>query len=199
VRLWTELAPWERRARLASVHPELTEDALVAAGLAVPELAPQISGQESWEGKVMVVLRYFGDEGNPQPERGGGKRVPLLFDLMDPGAPGRNAHLLRPAPDWGRLPPPEKEHAKEDDLVGGLPYRKADYEAAGKLYRARKMTVEGIETRTSLSTRRAYRIYRQYEAAAVIYGDGGLRPGVGYRWDPAFRDDDAPGYRLIRG
>jgi hypothetical protein len=37
-RLWSQLPPWERRAELVKVHPDLTEDFLIADGLAVPEL-----------------------------------------------------------------------------------------------------------------------------------------------------------------
>jgi hypothetical protein len=86
-----------------------------------------------------------------------------------------------------------------DDLVGGRPYLKADYVAAGKLHAAGKMTVEGImRRRDGLSTRRAHRIYKQLKREAVVYDDGVPLPGAGYRWDPDKRDDDPPGYRLIR-
>jgi hypothetical protein len=56
-RLWSELPSWERRAELAKVHPDLTEDCLIACGLAVPELAPQIRAQKSKEDKAWIVLR----------------------------------------------------------------------------------------------------------------------------------------------
>jgi hypothetical protein len=86
----------------------------------------------------------------------------------------------------------------KDDLVGGRPYLKADYEAAGKLHASKKMTVEGIERRRELSTRRAWRIYRQFHAGAVVWDGVGLHPGRGYRWDPRELDNDPPRYRLIR-
>jgi hypothetical protein len=60
------------------------------------------------------------------------------------------------------------------------------------------MTVEGIKSRRELSTRRAHRIHKQFRTGAVVYDDAGLHPGPGYRWDPAYREDDPPGYRLIR-
>jgi hypothetical protein len=85
-----------------------------------------------------------------------------------------------------------------DDLVGGRPYRKADYVAAAKLHVAGKMTVTGVEQRAGLSTKRAYRIYRQLRHGAVVYDAVGLRPGPGYRWDPDELDSDPPGYKLIR-
>jgi hypothetical protein len=85
-----------------------------------------------------------------------------------------------------------------DDLVSGLPYLKADYEAAGKLHKAEKMTVDGIQKRRELSTKRAYRIYRQFVAGAVLYDDAGLHPGSGYRWDPRELDNEPPRYKLIR-
>ena len=94
--------------------------------------------------------------------------------------------------------------AEADDLVGGKPlvggepYFLADYEAAGKLHARRKMTVAGVEKR-GLSKSRAYRIYRQYVAGAVVYDKTtGVRPGPGYQWDQSVRDDDPPNYKLIR-
>jgi hypothetical protein len=100
----------------------------------------------------------------------------------------------RIAAEFGDEPSTEK-----DDLVGGRPYSRADYEAAGKLHKARKMTVRGIEKRTGLKRLRAYRIYRQLRDEAVLYDDAGLRPGPDYRWDPDERETDPPGYKLIRG
>jgi hypothetical protein len=188
VRLWSELPPWERRAELAKHHPDLTEAALIADGLNVPQLAPLIRAQESNEDKVMPCLRYFGDEGHPQPaERG-------RYGPMINGKGGRQS------PPWGRLPrlKDQSEPQQADDLVGGLPYLKADYEAAGKLHAARKMTVEGIRTRRGFSQKRAHRIYRQFDKGAVLYDEHGLRPAAGYRWDPAGREMDPPEYKLIR-
>jgi hypothetical protein len=93
----------------------------------------------------------------------------------------------------------EEPPSERDDLIGGTPYLRADYEAAGKLHAKGKMTVDGIEKRRQLSTRRAYRIYRQFVVGAVLYDDQvGLRPGPGYRWDPAGRENDPPTYKLIR-
>jgi hypothetical protein len=86
----------------------------------------------------------------------------------------------------------------EDDLVGGHPYLKADYETAGKLHHRRKMTVDGIEKRRSLSTRRAYRIYRQFREGVVVYDGITVRPGSGFCWDPVELDNDPPQYKLIR-
>jgi hypothetical protein len=79
---------------------------------------------------------------------------------------------------------------EKDDLVGGRPYLKADYEAAGKLHVAGKMTVEGVKKRRELSTKRAYRIYRQLRADAVL---GVLRPGHGYRWESSELEKDPQG------
>jgi hypothetical protein len=106
--LWSELQPWEWRDALTSVHPDLDEDFLIAAGMAVPELAPRIAKQKSKEDKVRVCLRYFGDEQHSQPTEGGAL-APSIFNVMDPGGPGWDERL-RPPPRWGRLPP-------LDDLV----------------------------------------------------------------------------------
>jgi len=88
--------------------------------------------------------------------------------------------------------------AEKDDLVGGGPYSKVEYEAAGKLHRAGKMTVSGIVIRADLRRKRAYRLYRQFDHGAVIFDEAGLRPGPGYQWEPAARETDPPGHRLIR-
>jgi hypothetical protein len=88
--------------------------------------------------------------------------------------------------------------AEMDDLLGGLPYKKADYEVAGKLHAAGRMTVKGIATRRNLSQKRAYRIYRQLDKRAVLYDEVGLRPSPGYRWDPVGLEKDPPDYTLIR-
>jgi hypothetical protein len=84
-----------------------------------------------------------------------------------------------------------------DELLGGHPYAKADYIAAGKLHKAGKMTVTGIERR-GLKRKRAYRIYRQFRGGAVLYDETGLRPGPGYGWDQAALDNDPPRFKLIR-
>jgi hypothetical protein len=91
--LWSELPPWKRRAELAKVHPNLTEDALIADGRNVPKLRPQIDAQKSKEDKLMVVLRHFGDEGHPQP--------------VDPASYGPAINGGEPvfrSPPWRRLP-----------------------------------------------------------------------------------------------
>jgi hypothetical protein len=106
---WSELPPWQRRAELAKVHPDLTEAFLIADGLAVPELAPQIKAQKSKEDKVMVVVRYFGDEGHRQPEERGAL-APLAFSLGDPDL----ASKMRQSPPWGRLPPLDDDQPSED-------------------------------------------------------------------------------------
>jgi hypothetical protein len=85
--------------------------------------------------------------------------------------------------------------AETDDLVGGEPYSKVDYIEAGKLHAKNKMTIQGIENHTSLKQKRAYRIWRQFKAGAVLYEDGVLRPGPGY---PFELDNDPPRYKLIR-
>jgi hypothetical protein len=88
--------------------------------------------------------------------------------------------------------------AEKDELTGGQGFQRTDYLAAGKLHKARKMTVDGIKQRRGLSTRRAHRIYRQLRAGAVISDGEGLQPGLGYRWDPALLDAEPPKYRLLR-
>lgn len=199
-RLWSQLPPWERRAKLAEVHRDLTEDFLIADGLAVAELAPQIKAQKSKEDKVMVVLRYFGDEGHPQPEERGAL-APLIFGL------GESAEAIaaraRRSPPWGQLPQLEPDEpgpptGDKNDLLGGEPYSRVEYMEAGKLHAKNKMTIQGIENHTSLKQKRAYRIYRQFREGAVVYDDAGLRPGPGYRWDPFELDNDPPHYKLIR-
>jgi hypothetical protein len=86
---------------------------------------------------------------------------------------------------------------RRDELVGGVAYAKDDYLVAGKLHKAGKMTVDGIEQRRGLSTRRAYRIYRQLRDGLVVSDGVGLRPGRGYRWDSDKLDQDPPKYRLL--
>jgi hypothetical protein len=94
---------------------------------------------------------------------------------------------------------PDESAQTDDPLVGGNSYTKADYTAAGQLHAKDKMTIQGIEKRTTLKRKRAYRIYRQFEAGAVLYDDAGLHPGPGYRWDPFELENDPPGYKLIHG
>lgn len=93
----------------------------------------------------------------------------------------------------------DEQSVTADDFLGGLPYLRDDYETAGKLNAANKMTIKGIQTRRKFSTKRAYRIYRQFRHGAVLYDDaGGLRPGPGYQWDPFAFEHDPPQYLLIR-
>jgi hypothetical protein len=87
VRLWSELAPWERRAELARWRPDVTEDVLVLDGLDVPELRPQIEAQDAAEDRLRVVFRHFGDQRRPQP------------------AERSDWHGDGLTPDWGNLPP----------------------------------------------------------------------------------------------
>jgi hypothetical protein len=96
-RLWSELQPWERRAELAKVHPELHEDCLIASGRLVPELRPQIDAQKSKEDKLKIVLRYFGDERHPEPETRA-RRGPAI-----------NGNPVIECPHWERLPRLEDE------------------------------------------------------------------------------------------
>jgi hypothetical protein len=188
VRLWSTLQPWERRAELAKVHPDLTEGCLIACGRAVPELAPQIRAQRSKEDQLKVVLRYFGDEGHPQPEG------PVRY------GPAINGEPVIQCPPWGRLPRLEDDTLVEnDDLVGGWPYSRAHYDAAGKLHTRGKMTLAGVEKRTGLKRKRAYRLYRQFKHGAVAYDDrGGPRPTPGYGWDPFELRKEPRGFKLIR-
>jgi hypothetical protein len=51
-----------------------------------------------------------------------------------------------------------RDEGEGDEVLGGLPYSRAHYDAAGKLYARGKMTVAGIKKRTGLSTKRAHRI-----------------------------------------
>jgi len=172
---------------LAKVHPELNEDCLIEAGRNISELRPQIDAQESKEDKMRIVLRHFGDEGHPEPETPA-RRGPAI-----------NGDPVIECPRWGRLPRLEDgAPVVKDDLVGGWPYSRAHYDAAGKLYASERMTVEGIETRTGLSTKRAYRIYRQFKNKAVVYDERvGPRPASGYRWDPFELGKEPQGYKLI--
>ncbi len=100
--LWSELRPWERRARLAQVHPDLTEDALIADGRNVAELRPQIDAQKSKDDQVLIVLSYFGDQRHPQPA-----------ELAKYG-PAINGKAVLLSPRWGRLPPLDDDIAARD-------------------------------------------------------------------------------------
>jgi hypothetical protein len=109
-----------------------------------------------------------------------------------------------------RLLRPEVERAAEvvneedvagpdrDDLLGGEPYLRADYEAAGKLYRRGLMTIRAIEKARGLSHKRAFRLYRQFKAGAVVYDDAGLHTGSGYRFNPDLLMLSPAQYKLIR-
>lgn len=97
---WADLEPWDRRARLARVHPQLLEDCLVAAGRSIPELRPEIDAQRSREDRVRVVLRYFGDEQHPNPDP----------EHPAPHGPG----VAHDCPRWVRLPPLEDSEAQAE-------------------------------------------------------------------------------------
>jgi hypothetical protein len=116
---WSELPPRERRAALANVHPGLTEDCLIACGRAVPELAPKIKAQKSKEDKLWVVLRYFGDEGHPQPEG------PVRYGpAINGGTP------VLECPRWERLPRLEDEEVSERGM--GAPPKPLPIESVEK-------------------------------------------------------------------
>lgn len=121
----------------------------------------------------------------------------MRYGVADDGASERAWALVAAA-----LPPDEggdEVDAEVDDLVGGRPYFRSDYDEARKLFVKGKMTNKGIMTRTQLSDRRAYRIYRQFKNGAVVPDAERVRPGPGYCWDPDKLDNDPPLYRLIRG
>lgn len=113
---WPDLEPWDRRARLARVHPDLTEDCLIAQGRSIPELRPEIDAQKSKEDCLRVVLRYFGDEGNlnPDPEN------PAIH------GPGINDFIAaHNCPPWKELPPVESTAAlagERGTVAGGKNY-----------------------------------------------------------------------------
>jgi hypothetical protein len=90
-----------------------------------------------------------------------------------------------------------EEASVKDDFVGGLPYSRAQYEVAGKLHRAGKLTVRSLEARSGLKRKRAHRLHRQFAAGAVLYEDGVLRPGRSHRWDPAGLEKAPPEYKLL--
>jgi hypothetical protein len=93
---WVDLEPWDRRSRLARIDPRLKEDCLIAVGRTIPEVRPQIDAQRTKEDQLRVVLRYFGDEGHPNP------------DPQNPPArgPAINGHIAaHDCPPWERLPP----------------------------------------------------------------------------------------------
>jgi hypothetical protein len=101
---WADLEPWDRRARLARVHPRLTEGCLIAAGRGIPELRPEIDAQRSEEDRVRVVLRYFGDEQHPNPD-------PEHPPKHGPSINGNIA--AHDCPPWKGLPPLDDEHSSE--------------------------------------------------------------------------------------
>jgi hypothetical protein len=101
---WAELEPWDRRARLASVYPRLTEDCVVAVGRTIPELRPAIDAQRSKEDRVRVAVRYFGDEGHANPDP----------DNPPKHGPAINGNIAaHDCPPWERLPPIEAMDAAE--------------------------------------------------------------------------------------
>ncbi len=106
---WADLAPWDRRARLARVHPRLQEDCLIAAGRSIPELRPAIDAQTSKEDRLRVVLRHFGDEGHPNPD-------PENPPKHGPAINGNIA--AHDCPPWERLPPLEDDEPAKHEVKG---------------------------------------------------------------------------------
>jgi hypothetical protein len=91
----------------------------------------------------------------------------------------------------------ELDLGDSDDFLGGEPYTRTHYVTALKLKRAHKMTVGNVEKQCGLPRKRAYRIYRQLKADAVLLDGGDIpRPALGFMWDPVERERD--GYKLIR-
>jgi hypothetical protein len=121
---WADLEPWDRRARLARVHPRLKEDCLIAAGRSIPELRPEIEAQRSKEDQMRVVLRYFGDEGYANPNPG----KPLRH------GPGVNGATLHDCPPWERLPSLEDDEMPAAHTSGGGRIPEAEPERYGKDY-----------------------------------------------------------------
>ncbi len=88
---------------------------MIADGLNVPELAPQIRAQKSHEDELMIVLRYFGDEGHPQPDERGAL-MPLVWGIDEPVEDV--AAKMQRSPPWGRLPPLEDDEPAKHDVKG---------------------------------------------------------------------------------
>ncbi len=210
-RPWSGLSGAEAEFELAKRGT--TPEYLIRDAEDVPKLRERMSLLSSPEAKLRLALEWFGDQGHPQPEK---RTRPITGQIGD--------LILYDdlTPVWGWLPSLDRDDDKgdhsdqskgeQDDehdekllkiLLGGLPYPKVEYETAGKLYRAEKlgnsrMTVAGIKKRCGLSTSRAFRVYLQYRAGAVVYDDAGLHTGPDYRWDPARLDHDPQRFKLIR-
>jgi hypothetical protein len=106
---------------------------LVATGNAIPELAVQLKVQQSWNEAVRTALRYFGDQGYPQPEHlvSWGRRISdgrLMASELPPGVRGTSDFRLLPR--WKRLPPLEDDEAAlsaaQPNLTRPLPPLPAD-------------------------------------------------------------------------
>jgi hypothetical protein len=148
---WVELEPWDRRARLARVHPRLKEDCLIAAGRTVPELRPEIEAQRSKEDRLRVVFRYFGDEGHPNPDPG----KPLRH------GPGVNGPPLHDCPTWERLPALEDETVSEKRPRGSAVFPRKEFNEAVRRLRAGE-NVAPIAHDTGISRNRLTRIRDRY-------------------------------------
>jgi hypothetical protein len=158
--------------------------------------------QRREEAFLRLALEWFGDRGQPQPEKRT-RPVAALFVGFEP-----NYGDL--TPDFGRLPRLEDERPADgadeedvpggegDDLVRGEPYLRADYEQAGKLHRRGLMTIGAIKKSRALKHKRAFRIYRQFKVGAVFFDDAGLHTGPGYRFDPDLLEQSPSRYKLIR-
>jgi hypothetical protein len=105
-RLWPDLEPWERRARLAELG--LTEPMLLAIAEADPELAPQLRAQRNREDAIRAVLRWYEQHPLREKLRSWSPMTGKAYE-----APPRRPELalprlerLPPLDDDGRLEPP---------------------------------------------------------------------------------------------
>ena len=180
--------PWSSGLRpevireLKERHPGLTLDEIAIEAAQRSEYADEFDRLD--------VRPYTGSEGFRMVFLCSPRRIPKMAVPVENAADFRDLVVVMLA--GGSV------SAEMDDLIGGNPYLKADYEEAGKLHHKNKMTIQGIEARRELKRKRAYRIYRQFKEGAVLYDEVGLRPGPGYRWDLIELDNDPPRYKLIR-
>lgn len=175
-RLYAELELWEIRDRLAEQHPALTPEMMVAVAHADPKLAQRVRAQRTFEGALRVAVRWYCDEGHPQPAAVL-SWSPATREAFD--APPKRPDLA--VPRWGVFRPLDNEDAADKEEYG--PWPKAAAAEAAKLHLRDRWGRERVNKRTGIPERQVRIIFKLLarDPPALIWDEvNGLRPGPGW-------------------